>query len=172
SLLVLFIFVAIRSVTLPGAQAGLDFLFQPDWSAVDGQTFLSALGQAFFSMSLGMGIMITYGSYIPKEGKIPSSAGLVTLLDTGVALLSGIAIFPGLFAFGMEPTEGAGLVFSVVPAIFGEMGTLGPLFSVIFFTAFTLAALTSSMSLLEVVVAYLMDEKKIKRKNAVIGPGI
>lgn len=172
AIFVLFILVAIRSVTLEGAQAGLEYIFRPDWSAVDGQTFLAALGQAFFSMSLGMGIMITYGSYIPKDAKIPNNAAMVTLLDTGIALLAAIAIFPGLFAFGMEPTQGAGLVFAVVPAIFAEMGTLGPLFSVIFFSALTLAALTSSMSLLEVVVAYLMDEKKFPRKKAVVTVGI
>ena len=172
ALFILFILVAIKSVTLPGASEGLAFLFQPDWSQVTGQTFLAALGQAFFSMSLGMGIMITYGSYIPKDGLIPSNAGIVTLLDTGVALLAGIAIFPGLFAFGMEPTQGAGLVFAVVPAIFAEMGTIGPLFSLIFFAALTLAALTSSMSLMEVVVAYLMDEKGLTRKKAVTSTGI
>lgn len=172
ALFILFILVGIRSVTLPGAEAGLAFLFQPNWSVVKGQTFLAALGQAFFSLSLGMGIMVTYGSYIPKEGQIPNSAAMVTLLDTSVALLAGIAIFPGLFAFGMEPTQGAGLVFAVVPAIFAEMGTLGPVFSVIFFTALTLAALTSSMSLLEVVVAYLIDEKDLDRKKAVIGTGL
>lgn len=172
TLFLLFILVAIRSVTLPGAEAGLNFLFKPNWGAVDGKTFLAALGQAFFSLSLGMGIMITYGSYIPDESKLPSTAGIVTLLDTSVALLSGIAIFPALFAFGMEPTQGAGLVFAVVPAIFAEMGKLGPLFSVIFFTALTLAALTSSMSLLEVVVAYLMDERGASRKKAVIGTGL
>ena len=172
ALFVLFILVGIRSVTLPGAEAGLAFLFKPDWSVVSGQTFLAALGQAFFSLSLGMGIMVTYGSYIPKENKIPSSAAIVTLLDTSVALLSGIAIFPALFAFGMEPTQGAGLVFAVVPAIFAEMGALGPVFSVIFFLALTLAALTSSMSLLEVVVAYLMDEKGLDRKKAVVGTGV
>lgn len=172
TLFVLFILVAIRSVTLPGAQAGLNFLFKPDWSAVDGKTFLTALGQAFFSLSLGMGIMVTYGSYIPGDNKIPTSAGIVTLLDTSVALLAGIAIFPALFAFGMEPEQGAGLVFAVVPAIFAEMGKLGPLFSVIFFTALSLAALTSSMSLLEVVVAYLMDERGLTRKKAVVGTGV
>ena len=172
AIFILFILVSIRGLTLPGAEDGLAFLFQPDWSAVSGQTFLAALGQAFFSMSLGMGIMITYGSYIPKEGQIPNSAVYVTILDTFIALLAGLAIFPGLFAFGMEPTEGAGLVFAVLPAIFSEMGTLGPLFSVIFFSALTLAALTSSMSLLEVVVAYLMDEKKFTRKKAVVGTGI
>lgn len=171
SLFILFIFVAIRSVTLPGAEEGLAFLFKPDWSSVNGQTLLAALGQAFFSLSLGMGIMVTYGSYIPKEEKIASSAAIVTILDTTVALLAGVAIFPGLFAFGMEPTQGAGLVFAVVPAIFAEMGTFGPLISVIFFSALTLAALTSSMSLLEVVVAYLMDEKGMDRKKAVVGTG-
>lgn len=172
AIIILFILVGIRSITLPGAEEGLAFLFQPDWSAVTGQTFLAALGQAFFSLSLGMGIMITYGSYISKEEQIPNNAAIVTLLDTIIALLAGIAIFPGLFAFGMEPTQGAGLVFAVVPAIFAEMGTFGPLFSVIFFAALTLAALTSSMSLLEVVVAYLMDEKKITRKKAVVGTGV
>ena len=172
AILVLFILVSIRGLTLSGASAGLEYIFKPDWSEVNGQTFLAALGQAFFSMSLGMGIMITYGSYIPKEGKIPNSAALVTLLDTGVALLAAVAIFPALFAFGMEPSDGAGLVFMVLPAVFAEMGTLGPVFSVIFFSALTLAALTSSMSLLEVVVAYLMDEKKLTRKKAVIGTGI
>lgn len=172
TLFVLFILVAIRSVTLPGAEAGLAFLFKPDWSSVDGATVLAALGQAFFSLSLGMGIMITYGSYIPKEGEIPRNAVTVVALDTSVALLAGVAIFPALFAFGMEPTAGAGLVFAVVPAIFAEMGTFGPLFSVIFFAALTLAALTSSMSLLEVVVAYLMDEKGMARKSAVAITGV
>ncbi len=171
ALLVLFILVGIRSVTLPGAEAGLEFLFKPDWSLVTGKTLLAALGQSFFSLSLGMGIMITYGSYIPKDNKIPGSAALVTLLDTSVALLAGIAIFPALFAFGMEPTQGAGLVFAVLPGIFAEMGTFGPIFAMIFFLALTLAALTSSMSLLEVVVAYLMDEKGFERKKAVYGAG-
>lgn len=172
ALFILLILVGIRSVTLPGAQAGLEYLFKPDWSRVSGETLLAALGQAFFSLSLGMGIMITYGSYIPKSEKIPNNTATVVLLDTCVALLAGIAIFPGLFAFGMEPAEGAGLVFAVVPAIFAEMGKLGPLFSVIFFSALTLAALTSSMSLLEVVVAYLMDGKGMDRKKAVAGTGV
>lgn len=172
TLFVLFILVGVRSITLPGAMKGLEYIFKPDWSIVSGETFLAALGQAFFSLSLGMGIMITYGSYIPKNEGIANSASIVTLLDTFVALLAAIAIFPALFAFGMEPTEGAGLVFAVVPAIFAEMGSFGPLFSVIFFSALALAAITSSMSLLEVVVAYLMDTRKMTRKNAVIGTGI
>lgn len=172
ALFILLILVGVRSVTLPGAQAGLEYLFKPDWGQVRGETFLAALGQAFFSLSLGMGIMITYGSYIPKEEKIPSSSATVVLLDTAVALLAGIAIFPALFAFGMEPTEGAGLVFAVVPGIFAQMGKFGPVFSIIFFSALALAALTSSMSLLEVVVAYLMDGKGMDRKQAVTLTGI
>ncbi len=168
-LFILLVIVAVRSVTLPGAQAGLSYLFKPDWSVVSGKTFLDALSQAFFSLSLGMGIMITYGSYIPKSDEIPKNVATVTLIDTGIAILAGVAIFPALFAFGMEPGKGAGLVFMVVPAIFAKMGTLGPIFSIIFFAALTLAALTSSMSLMEAVVAYLMDEKGLARKTAVVG---
>lgn len=167
TLFVLFIFIAIRSVTLPGAGAGLEFIFKPDFSQVTGSTFLAALGQAFFSLSLGMGCMMTYGSYLNKEENLPNNALLVTLMDTSVAILAGIAIFPALFAFGMEPAQGPGLVFVVVPSLFAQMGTLGPLFSVVFFVALTVAALSSSVSLLEVVVAYLMDEKQMPRKKAV-----
>ena len=116
--------------------------------------------------------MITYGSYLSKKENIPSSALTVTALDTGVALLSGIAIFPALFAFGMVPEQGPGLVFVVVPQIFAAMGGLGTLFSIIFFIALTVAALTSSVSLLEVVVAYLIDERKIPRRKATYGVGL
>ena len=172
TLLVLLILVGIRSVTLSGASAGLEFLFRPDFSQVSGATVLAALGQAFFSLSLGMGCMITYGSYLSKKENIPSSALTVTALDTGVALLSGIAIFPALFAFGMVPEQGPGLVFVVVPQIFAAMGGLGPIFSVIFFIALTVAALSSSVSLLEVVVAYLIDERKIPRRKATYGVGL
>ncbi len=167
SLFVLFIIIAIRSITLPGAGAGLEFIFKPDFSQVTGSTFLAALGQAFFSLSLGMGCMLTYGSYLSKEENLPKNALIVTLMDTSVALIAAIAIFPALFAFGMEPAVGPGLVFVVVPSIFAQMGGLGVVLSVIFFIALTLAALTSSVSLLEVVVAYLIDERKMERKKAV-----
>ncbi len=165
-LYVLFIFLIFRSVSLPGAGAGLSYIFKPDWSVVTGQTFLAALGQAFFSLSLGMGCMITYGSYLKKEEKLPDNALIVVSMDTSVALMAAIAIFPALFAFGVEPAAGPGLVFVVVPQIFAQMGGMGVLFSVIFFLALTIAALTSSVSLLEVVVAYLMDEKGMARKPA------
>lgn len=167
TLYVLFILIAIRSITLPGAGAGLEFLFKPDFSVVKGDTFLAALGQAFFSLSLGMGCMMTYGSYLNKEENLPSNALIVTLMDTSVAILAGVAIFPALFAFGMEPAAGPGLVFVVVPSLFAQMGSIGVILSVIFFIALTVAALTSSVSLLEVVVAYLMDERKMERKKSV-----
>lgn len=168
-LYVLLIFVAIRGLAIPGSAAGLAFLFKPDWSVVTGQTFLAALGQAFFSLSLGMGCMITYGSYLNKQEKLPNNALIVVSMDTSVALLAGIAMFPALFAFGMEPAAGPGLVFVVVPQIFAQMGGIGPVLSAIFFIALFIAALTSSVSLLEVVVAYLMDERKMARKPAVYG---
>lgn len=167
TLFILLVAIAVRSMTLPGAGAGIEFLFKPVWSNVDGSTILAALGQAFFSLSLGMGCMITYGSYLSKEENLVSSALTVTILDTSIAILAGLAIFPALFAFGMEPTQGAGLVFVVVPQIFAEMGALGPIFSTIFFIALTVAALTSSVSLLEVVVAYLIDQKNMARTKAV-----
>jgi NSS family neurotransmitter:Na+ symporter len=163
----LLILIALRSVTLPGAGAGLEFLFKPDFSKVTGATYLAALGQAFFSLSLGMGCMMTYGSYLNKSENLPSNALMVTLMDTGIALLAGLAIFPALFAFGMEPAAGPGLVFVVVPHIFAAMGGIGTLFSVLFFVALTVAALTSSVSLMEVVVSYLIDSKNMERKPAV-----
>ncbi|NLY43429.1 MAG: sodium-dependent transporter [Clostridiaceae bacterium] len=167
TLFVLLVFIIFRSVSLEGAVEGLKFLFMPKWEDVSGQTFLAALGQAFFSLSLGMGCMITYGSYLDKKENLQRNAAIVTTMDTCAALLAAIAIFPALFAFGMEPAQGPGLVFVVVPQIFAKMGALGVLLSAIFFVALTVAALTSSVSLLEVVTAYLIDEKKMDRKPAV-----
>lgn len=159
--------IIFRTASLPGAGEGLKFLFTPDFSKVTGQTFLAALGQAFFSLSLGMGCMITYGSYLNKEEKLPANALIVTTMDTSVALLAAIAIFPALFAFGIEPTAGPGLVFIVLPQVFAQLGGLGPIFSALFFLLLFIAALTSSVSLLEVVVAYLIDQHKMARKKAV-----
>jgi NSS family neurotransmitter:Na+ symporter len=167
----LLVLLAIRSVTLPGAGAGLEFLLKPDFSKVTGSTLLAALGQAFFSLSLGMGIMITYGSYLSKKENLLQNAAIITTLDTLVALLAGLAIFPALFAFGLEPTAGPGLVFVVVPTIFANMGGIGVVFSALFFIALAVAALTSSVSLLESVVAYFIDQRGATRKKAVYGLG-
>ncbi len=172
TLFILLIFIAIRSLTLEGAGAGIEFIFRPDFSEVTGATFLAALGQAFFSLSLGMGAMITYGSYLSKKETLAGNAVIVTALDVGVALLAGIAMFPALFAFGMEPAQGPGLVFVVIPIVFSQMGGIGVLFGIIFFIALAVAALTSSVSLMEVVVAYLIDQRGMLRKKAVYGTGI
>lgn len=161
------IIIAIKGLTLPGAMAGMEFLFKPDFTKLNGSVVLAALGQAFFSLSLGMGCMITYGSYLNKQENLVENAAIVTAMDTGVALLAGIAMFPAMFAFGIEPTAGPGLVFVVVPTLFAEMGPMGPVFATLFFVALTVAALTSSVSLLEVVVAFLIDEKGLSRKTAV-----
>ena len=162
-LLVILIVLGIRSVTLPGAKEGLSFLFHPDFSKIDGNVLISALGQGFFSLSLGMGALITYGSYIKKKDNLTSTAFSVVLADTLIALLAGLVIFPAAFSFGIRPTAGMGLVFNTIPMIFNQM-TGGYIFCIIFFVLLAIAALTSTISLLEVVVAYLSEELHINRK--------
>ena len=162
-LLVILIVLGIRSVTLPGAKEGLSFLFHPDFSKIDANVLISALGQGFFSLSLGMGALITYGSYIKKKDNLTSTAFSVVLADTLIALLAGLVIFPAAFSFGIRPTAGMGLVFNTIPMIFNQM-TGGYIFCIIFFVLLAIAALTSTISLLEVVVAYLSEEMHINRK--------
>ncbi len=164
-LLVLIIVLCIRSVTLPGASKGLEFLFNPDFSKLNANSILEALGQAFFSLSIGMGTLITYGSYIPKSNNLSNTALQVSLADTLIAILAGIAIFPAVFAFDIAPGSGPGLVYITLPNIFQQMPG-GSIFAVMFFLLLTVAALTSSISVLEVVVAYFSEELKIKRKSA------
>ncbi|WP_084885605.1 sodium-dependent transporter [Vibrio sp. qd031] len=169
-LFLILIVVAVKGLSLPGASAGLEFLFKPDFSKVDSSVVLAALGQAFFSLSLGMGAMITYGSYLKKKENLVQTTAMVVSMDTAVAILAGVAMFPAMFAFAIEPAAGPGLVFVVVPQLFAEMGgTIGLLFAMMFFIGLTVAALTSSVSLLEVVVSYLIDEKGLSRKTAVFG---
>jgi NSS family neurotransmitter:Na+ symporter len=165
-LFLLIIFLAIRALTLPGAEKGLSFYLKPDFSKLNGTVILFALGQAFFSLSLGMGTMITYGSYIPKSDNLVSSAGWVCFSDTLIALLAGIIIFPTLFAIpGVEPTAGSGLVFKVFPLIFSKIPG-GQIFGTLFFILLLVAAITSTISLLEVPVAYFVDERNWSRKKA------
>ena len=166
-LLVLIIIMAIRSTTLNGAQAGLAFLFEMDFSKLNAEAILHALGQAFFSLSLGMGALITYGSYIDQKDNLSSTAAEVTIADTFVAILAGIVIIPAVFAFGLEPDQGAGLVFITLPNVFQLMPG-GYIFSIIFFILLLVAAITSSISVLEVVVAYFVEELNMARKNATI----
>ena len=166
-LLVILIVLGIRSATLPGAKDGLTFLFKPDFSKITGKVLISALGQGFFSLSLGMGALITYGSYIKKEDNLTSTAFSVVLADTLIALLAGIVIFPAAFSFGINPQAGMGLVFNTIPLIFNQMNG-GYVFCIIFFVLLAIAALTSTISLLEVVVAYLSEELHIKRQLSTV----
>jgi NSS family neurotransmitter:Na+ symporter len=161
----LLLVLAVRSMTLPGASRGIDFLFHVDFGKITGTVFLSALGQALFSLSLGMGAMITYGSYFPRGENVPFAAVAVGLSDTAVALLGGLVVFPALFAAGVEPASGPGLVFVVLPTIFGQMPA-GIAFAVAFYVLLAIAALTSTISLLETVVAYFVDERGWQRKRA------
>ena len=166
-LLVILVILGVRSATLPSAKDGLVFLFKPDFSKITGKVLISALGQGFFSLSLGMGALITYGSYIKKDDNLTSTAFSVVLSDTLIALLAGIVIFPAAFSFGINPQAGMGLVFNTIPMIFNQMMG-GYWFCIIFFVLLAIAALTSTISLLEVVVAYLSEELHIKRQWATV----
>jgi len=165
-LLIILVALIMYNLTLDGAMKGVEFYLSPDFSKIQGSTFLAALGQAFFSLSLGMGTMITYGSYLSKKENIALAGTAVALFDTLIAFLAGLMIFPALFSVGIAPTQGPSLVFEVLPRIFEGMpgGTILGLF---FFILLAIAALTSTVSLLEVPVAFLVDEKKWTRKKAV-----
>ena len=171
TLVLMLVILMIRALTLDGAMAGLKFYLYPDFSKLTGDSVLLAMGQAFFSLSLGMGAMLTYGSYLPPEENLTSSTLYVVLFDTLIALLMGLVIFPAVFAMGLKPTEGPGLVFSVLPAVFTGM-PFGWAASILFFTLLAIAALTSAISLLEVVVAYFIDQKGWERNKAVLVMGV
>ena len=164
-LLVIIIILDIRAVTLPGASEGLNFLFKPDFGKLSAVAVMSALGHAFFSLSLGMGTMITYGSYIGKKENLGETALQVTIADTGIALLAGLAIFPAVFAFGVEPGAGPSLVFITLPNVFNQMPG-GYIFAIMFFLLLAVAALTSSVSILEVIVAYFTENLNWSRSKA------
>ncbi len=166
-LFLMVIVIAVRSVTLPGAGDGLDFLFKPDFSKVTANTFLDALGQAFFSLSVGFGIIFTYASYVKKEENLIKMSAQTATADTLFAIIAGIAIMPAVFAFGIEPGQGPGLVFVTLPYVFAQL-PLGSVLAAIFFFVLYVAALTSAISLLEVAVAYVIEELKITRKAAVV----
>ena len=166
-LFILLIILMIRGLTLDGASQGLNFLWNPDWSKISAQTILLALGHAFFTLSLGMGAMLTYGSYMSEKDSIPGAALQIVILDTVIALIAGTAIFTSVFAVGLAPDAGPGLIFQTLPVVFSKMPG-GYFFSILFFISLTIAALTSSISLLEVVVSYFVDELKWKRHTAAI----
>ena len=154
--------IAIYSITLPGASAGLDYLFNPDFSKITGKAIAAALGQAFFSLSLGFGTIMTYASYVSKKENIMFQSAATAVSDLMFAMIAGMAIMPAVFAFGLNPQSGPGLVFETLPFVFGQMPA-GGVVAILFFLALLVAALTSSISMLEVAVAYLVEEKKFSR---------
>nr|WP_303803031.1 sodium-dependent transporter [Snodgrassella alvi] len=154
-------------VSGPAFGQAFSFLFTPNWSALTGEAVLAALGHAFFSLSLGMGIMMAYGSYLGKDVNLISTARTVVILDVIVAILSGLAIFPLVFANGLQPGKGAGLIFVTLPIAFGNM-TGGTILGVLFFIFLTFAALTSSISLLEPTVELLEEKTPLGRKSATL----
>lgn len=166
-LLVLMILMCIRSLTLDGARQGIDFLFKPDFSKITGNSILEALGQALFSLSIGMGALITYGSYIQKQDNLFTTSLWIASADTFIAILSGVAIFPAVFAFGLSPASGPSLVYEVLPNVFNSMPG-GTIFAVGFFVLLTIAALTSTISLLEVPVLWAVEELHWGRRKASI----
>ena len=157
--------IAIYSMTLPGAKAGLDYLFNPDFSKINGKTIAAALGQAFFSLSLGFGTIMTYASYVDKKENPLFQSVATASSDLVFALVAGTAIMPAVFAFGISPQSGPGLVFETLPYVFGQMPA-GGFIAILFFLALLVAAVTSSISMLEVAVAYLVEEKKFSRIGA------
>lgn len=166
---VMLLVLAGRALTLPGAGEGVRFLLEPDFSELTGTSVMSAMGQALFSLSLGMGGMITYGSYLQKHERLGAAGASVAFFDTGVAITAGLMVFPTLFAVGVDPGSGGpGLVFVAMPTIF-EALPAGQAFGVAFFALLVVAAWTSTISLLEVVVAYLVGERGWTREPAVWG---
>lgn len=165
-LFILLIGLIIYANTLKGASEGLSFYLKPDFSKITGRTALAALGQAFFSLSLGMGLMVTYGSYVSRSESLIMSGISIAVFDTLIAIFAGLIIFPALFSMGHEPDVGATLVFVVLPELFAAMPG-GLLVGTLFFILLAVAALTSTISLLEVPVAYLVDEKSAHRTKIV-----
>jgi NSS family neurotransmitter:Na+ symporter len=166
-LFVLLLILCVRSLTLSGAEQGLDFLFHPDFAKVTPAVMLTALGLAFFKLSLGMGTMLTYGSYFREDQNIAATATRVMFADLSVSLLAGIAIFPAVFAFGFQPAAGPSLVFMTIPAVFTSMPG-GIVFMTLFFILTAIASVGAILSLLEVPVAVLSERFHMTRKAAAI----
>ena len=168
SLIFIILILIIYALTLPNSIDGIVFYLVPDFSQINLTVAGNALGQAFFSLSLGMGMLITYGSYVNDNDNIVNSAALITVADVGIAFLSGLIIFPFVFSSGIETQGGPGLIFEVFPKIFENLGEItGVVVGSTFFILLSFAAITSTVSLLEVPVSYLVDEYKINRKYSV-----
>lgn len=164
-ILVILVALVFRGITLPGGVEGIKFLFLPKFSDLSASSIVLALGHSFFTLSLGMGTMITYGSYLKQDQNLISSALWVIVIDTVIALLAGIAIFTAVFALKADPAEGPGLIFVILPTVFPQIPG-GSIWGTLFFFLLFLAALTSAISILEVVTAYFVDEKGWSRPKA------
>ena len=173
ALFVMLVFMAIVSLTMPGAIEGLKFMFVPNFESIEAnggflQMLSAATGQAFYSLSVGMGIAVTYGSYLKKDQSIPQNALSVCGLDTIVAIFSGLAVLPAIFAVGIAPSAGPGLVFISFPAVFESLGGFGVVAGILFFLLVLFAAWTSAISLLEVLISALEEKTKLSRKGATL----
>ena len=169
-LFVLIVIIAVYSMTLPGAGEGVRYLVKPDFSKLTPDAYASALGQSFYSMSLGMGIVVTYSSYVHKDENLVASGVGTVLAALLFSILAGFAIMPAVFSAGIAPSSGPGLVYETLPHVFSGMGAtypiIGTIVAVLFFFSVVVAAMTSSISLIEVGVAYLVEEKNFKRSTA------
>jgi NSS family neurotransmitter:Na+ symporter len=167
TLFILMLFLVYRSLTLPGAMDGLMYLLTPDWSKLSVRMVLDALGLAVFSLSVGAGLMIAYGSYLDRETRIVSAGLWIGFLAMLASILAGLIILPAVFAFGVDPGAGPGLTFITMPALFAQMAG-GQVLAVLFFCLLLFAAITSSISILEPAVAFLIDEYDLPRKKATV----
>ena len=172
TLFVLLVVIAVASCMLPGAVRGIEFLFHPDFSKITGSTMLDALGQAFFSLSLGTSCLCTYASYFSRQTNLAKSAVQIAFIDTGIAILAGLMIFPAAFSVGVNPDSGPSLVFITLPNVFNQafasMPAVGYIMSLLFYALLSLAALTSTISMHEIGTAMLYEELHISRKKGAL----
>ncbi len=173
ALFVLIVLIMVYSLNMPGAERGVEYLLKPDFSKLTPKTFTFALGQSFYSLSLGMGIILTYSSYVKRSENLLTTGAGTAIADLMFAILAGFAIMPAVFASGVEPSSGPGLIFQTLPNVFTSMGetssmALSSVISAVFFFVMIIAAMTSTVSLIEVLVAYLIEERQMKRRPACI----
>ncbi|MFI3299497.1 MAG: sodium-dependent transporter [Rikenellaceae bacterium] len=165
------IFLCIYSTTLEGWDKAVTFLFAPDWSEVTIRTFIDALGQVFFTLSIGMGVVITYASYAKKKENIFKSKLIVSAVDTSVALMAGLMIFPAVFSFGLEAGEGPELIFLTLPTVFAQLA-YGKAFAILFSGVLVIAALTSAISIFEMLTTIFIEQLRMTRVRAVVVLGV
>jgi NSS family neurotransmitter:Na+ symporter len=172
TLMIILAVMFVYATTLDTFSKAVSFMFYPDWSKIDSEAFVTAVGHAFFTLSLGMGALMTYSASLEKNANIVKNAFWVVFLDTTIAIVAGLMLFTFLYQYGSGPAKGPGLVFISLPAVFYEMGVIGNIFAVLFFMALAFAGLTSSVSLVEPMVQYFIDRFKWSRLRASISMGL